>query len=110
MILAANDASGRNSGAASGKGAEAGSAEKRKHNRGFNGLFTHTVYDDLPKHEFERSLDLLGYLGLSILCLLLTGSRSGLLGLGVWAMLLLTATLLSANSLLGRKMGAMFRI
>jgi iron(III) transport system permease protein len=30
--------------------------------------------------------------------------------LGVWAMLLLTATLLSANSLLGRKMGAMFRI
>src|SRR5439155_20118752 len=31
---------------------------------------------------------LVGYLGLSILCLLLTGSRSGLLGFGVWAMLL----------------------
>jgi len=46
---------------------EAVSAEKRKHNRGFNGLFTHTVYDDLPKHEVERSLDLLGYLGFSIL-------------------------------------------
>jgi iron(III) transport system permease protein len=30
--------------------------------------------------------------------------------LGVWAMLLLTMTLLSANALLGRKMGAMFRI
>jgi heptosyltransferase-2 len=46
---------------------EAVTAEKRKHNRGYNGLFTHTVYDDLPKHEVERSLDLLGYLGFSIL-------------------------------------------
>ncbi len=31
---------------------------------------------------------LLGYLGLSVLCLLLTGSRSSLLGLIVWSMLL----------------------
>lgn len=30
--------------------------------------------------------------------------------LGVWAMLLLTLTLLAANSLLGRKMGAIFRV
>src|SRR5438093_5327377 len=45
---------------------EAVSEDKRKHNRGYNGLFTHTVYDDLPKHEVERNLDLLGYLGFSI--------------------------------------------
>ena len=45
---------------------EAVSAEKRKHNRGYNGLFTHTVYDELPKHEVERNLDLLGYLGFTI--------------------------------------------
>jgi iron(III) transport system permease protein len=30
--------------------------------------------------------------------------------LGVWAMVLLTLTILSANSILGRKMGAMFRV
>ena len=30
--------------------------------------------------------------------------------LGVWAMLLLTLTILSANSLLGRRMGAIFRV
>jgi iron(III) transport system permease protein len=30
--------------------------------------------------------------------------------LGVWAMVLLTLTILSANSLLGRKMGAVFRV
>ena len=30
--------------------------------------------------------------------------------LGVWAMLLLTLTILSASSLLGRRMGAIFRI
>ncbi len=30
--------------------------------------------------------------------------------LGVWAMILLTLTLLSANTLLGRKMGSMFRV
>jgi iron(III) transport system permease protein len=30
--------------------------------------------------------------------------------LGVWAMLLLTLTILSANSLLGKKMGAIFRV
>ena len=30
--------------------------------------------------------------------------------LGVWAMLLLTLTVLAANALLGRKMGAIFRV
>jgi iron(III) transport system permease protein len=30
--------------------------------------------------------------------------------LGVWAMVLLTLTILSANSLLGRRMGAVFRV
>ena len=30
--------------------------------------------------------------------------------LGVWAMVLLTLTILSANSLLGKKMGAIFRV
>jgi iron(III) transport system permease protein len=30
--------------------------------------------------------------------------------LGVWAMLLLTLTILSANSLLGRRIGAIFRV
>jgi iron(III) transport system permease protein len=30
--------------------------------------------------------------------------------LGVWAMLLLTLTILSANALLGRRMGAIFRV
>ncbi len=30
--------------------------------------------------------------------------------LGVWAMVLLGLTILSANSLLGKKMGAIFRI
>ena len=30
--------------------------------------------------------------------------------LGVWAMMLLTLTILSANSLLGKKMGAIFRV
>ena len=30
--------------------------------------------------------------------------------LGVWAMALLTLTILTANSLLGRRMGALFRV
>ncbi len=30
--------------------------------------------------------------------------------LGVWAMLLLTLTILAANSLLGRRLGAIFRV
>jgi iron(III) transport system permease protein len=30
--------------------------------------------------------------------------------LGVWAMVLLTLTILSANSLLGKRMGAVFRV
>ncbi|HMO25450.1 MAG TPA: ABC transporter permease subunit, partial [Tepidisphaeraceae bacterium] len=30
--------------------------------------------------------------------------------LGVWAMILLTLTILSANTLLGKKMGAIFRV
>ena len=30
--------------------------------------------------------------------------------LGVWAMVLLTLTILSANALLGKKMGAVFRV
>ena len=36
---------------------------KRQFNRGFDNLFTHVVLDVTPKHEVERGLDLIRFLG-----------------------------------------------
>jgi ADP-heptose:LPS heptosyltransferase len=41
-------------------------ALKQKFNRGYDTLFTHVISDTRPRHEVERSLDMLTYLGCSV--------------------------------------------
>ena len=43
--------------------AESVNARKQRFNRGYDHLFSHTIFDDRPRHEVERGLALLAYLG-----------------------------------------------
>ena len=55
-------------------------------------------------HRSPEPWDAYAIVGLTLLAPALAGSTE------LWAMALLTLTILSANSLLGKKMGAVFRV